>query len=80
MKTLREILKKYCNEFRNIESDENIEGFDFVIAKALKEIDAYYKSKVPKKKEIEEGLEHLSKYDEDRGWNLAVDDFNKAIK
>jgi len=37
----------------------------------------YYKSKVPKKRELPAGLEHLSKYDEDRGYNSAVDDFHE---
>ena len=75
-KKLMAILKYRIQRAVMYEKTEGQRGVDIEIKRAYDDI----MELLPKKRKIPEGLEHLDKYDEDRGWNLAIDQFQKNME
>jgi len=72
MKTVRDILKEFV--LYKVNTEESYAYSEDDLDQAIQEINAYYKSKVPKKKQdLYQGRPYISA--ETRGYNQAIDDF-----
>ncbi len=76
MKTVRDILEEYRFGKHDKKSGLRLETMD--IDQAIKEIDAFYKSKVPKKKRFNSQAKDIEQSNRDvKMYNQCIADFHK---